>query len=172
MKQRVLLVFCGLVLGGLIVMASLASAVTASSLGTLHQEIQSEETPFFATLPGKVEAVRDRVALSTQNKMSRLNAKMVIAEKRLHAATEAETDGRMAYALESLTKGQQYIAEVVLAVEKEPEDCSELKVTAFDTLTQYQSFMLQLHAEADDTHRKIIDHLVSENKALIVHLGM
>jgi hypothetical protein len=167
--MAVLLVFAFGVLGISLISASLAhSPLGDSAFSTRRITFSSQIVPGNVLYPFKV--AKDKIALWLMDSADQCLERLQLANERLSQAEHLIEQGEMEIALETLVKGQRYVAEAAIQCQQNNLSIS-YQESVRETIHKYQTKLQDMKQHYSDTDRAVIDQLISENNALLLHLG-
>ncbi|MEO8581467.1 MAG: DUF5667 domain-containing protein [Patescibacteria group bacterium] len=166
--MSLLLVFAFSVLGVSLISASIGnSALTDTPFSSRKIRFSSQNLPGTIFYPFTV--VRDKVALLLMSTADQCLQRLQLASQRLSQAGHLIELGDTELALETMVKGQRYITEATSQCQQNQLSI-QYQESVRTTITQYQQKLQEMKQFYPDTDRAVIDQLISENNALLLHL--
>lgn len=162
-----LLMFAFGVLGISLISASIAnSPLNNTPFSSRKISLSSRIVPGNILYPFKV--VRDKVALWMMDTADQCLERLSLASERLSQAEHLIEQGDTELALETMVKGQRYISEAASQCQQ-----NKLSIQYQDsikaTIDEYQRELQDMKQYYSDTDRAVIDQLITQNNALLVH---
>lgn len=154
-------------------LAVLPKEITAS--GSAKQLIKVDYyLPYPGVLPDsplyKLKTIRDRVRLwATWDKQAKAKAQLLLADKRINAATVLAEGGKVSLGVSTATKGEKYLEESVnLAAEmvKEGKDVKSLLLTLGKATAKHSLVLEDLIAKADGNERIVLEKTLTNTNML------
>lgn len=125
-------------------------------------------------VPGSIlfplKVVRDKATLMLMNTADQCLQRLQLANERLSQASHLIEQGDTQLALETIVKGQRYISEATDQCQQNQLSI-QYKESIRDTIHKYQKSLQEMKQFYPDTDRAVLDRLISENNALLLHLG-
>lgn len=169
-----LLVSSALIFACMVLSISLVSASSATNqineLPNSSREIKFTQQiiPGHALYP--LVVMKDKIRLTMLDVTDQCLERVILASDRLDQALMLINNGDTSVAIETLRKGQKYLAEASRQCQDEnlPE---EYKAHIIEITKQYREALLFHKGSFSDHQRVVVDQLIAENEAMLSHLG-